>query len=76
MAWVAAQPLGRFTFTFTPTHGSWLNLIEGFFSKVARSLQRGSGNNQVIFWQHEANPSPGIAARKYSGEDQVVKIKR
>jgi transposase len=28
-SWLAAQPIGRFTFTFTPTHGSWLNLIEG-----------------------------------------------
>jgi hypothetical protein len=27
-------------FTFTPTHGSWLNLIEGFFSKFARSVLR------------------------------------
>src|SRR5215472_1737496 len=39
-SWLAAQPLGRFTFTFTPTHGSWLNLIEGFFSKLARSVLR------------------------------------
>ena len=39
-AWLAAQPPGRFTFTFTPTHGSWLNLIEGFFSKLARSMLR------------------------------------
>ena len=39
-AWLAAQPQGRFTFTFTPTHGSWLNLIEGFFSKLARSVLR------------------------------------
>jgi len=39
-AWLAAQPTGRFTFTFTPTHGSWLNLIEGFFSKLARSMLR------------------------------------
>ncbi len=39
-AWLAAQPPGRFTFTFTPTHGSWLNLIEGFFSKLARSVLR------------------------------------
>ena len=38
--WLAAQPIGRFTFTLTPTHGSWLNLIEGFFSKLARSLLR------------------------------------
>ena len=39
-AWLAAQPPGRFAFTFTPTHGSWLNLIEGFFSKLARSMLR------------------------------------
>jgi hypothetical protein len=39
-AWLAAQPAGRFEFTFTPKHGSWLNLIEGFFSKFARSVPR------------------------------------
>lgn len=39
-AWLAAQPPGRFEFTFTPKHGSWLNLIEGFFSKLARSVLR------------------------------------
>ena len=31
---------GRFEFTFTPKHGSWLNLVEGFFSKFARSVLR------------------------------------
>src|SRR6266478_496872 len=39
-AWLATQPAGRFAFTFTPKHGSWLNLIEGFFSKFARSVLR------------------------------------
>jgi len=39
-AWLATRPPGRFEFTFTPTHGSWLNLIEGFFSKFARSVLR------------------------------------
>ena len=38
--WLADQPVGRFEFTFTPTHGSWLNLIEGFFSKLTRSVLR------------------------------------
>jgi transposase len=38
--WLAAQPDGRFAFVFTPKHGSWLNLIEGFFSKAARSVLR------------------------------------
>ena len=39
-AWLATRPAGRFEFTFSPKHGSWLNLIEGFFSKFARSLLR------------------------------------
>ena len=39
-AWVATRPEGRFQFTFTPKHGSWLNLVEGFFSKLARSALR------------------------------------
>src|ERR1700726_43422 len=39
-AWLDARPPGRFAFTFTPKHGSWLNLIEGFFSKFARSVLR------------------------------------
>jgi transposase len=39
-AWLAKQPAGRFEFTFTPKHGSWLNLIEGFFSKLTRSVLR------------------------------------
>ena len=39
-AWLAMQPEGRFAFVFTPKHGSWLNLVEGFFSKMARSMLR------------------------------------
>jgi len=37
-AWIDNQPEGRFSFVFTPKHGSWLNLVEGFFSKMARSM--------------------------------------
>jgi len=39
-AWLDTRPAGRFELTFTPKHGSWLNLIEGFFSKFARSVLR------------------------------------
>jgi transposase len=39
-AWLDAQPEGRFSLVFTPKHGSWLNLVEGFFSKMARSMLR------------------------------------
>jgi len=38
--WLTTRPPGRFEFTFTPKHGSWLNLVEGFFSKFARSVLR------------------------------------
>ena len=33
--------LGRFEFVFTPTHGSWLNLVEGFFSKLTKQMLQG-----------------------------------
>jgi transposase len=39
-AWLTARPEGRFQFVFTPKHGSWLNLVEGFFAKAARSVLR------------------------------------
>jgi transposase len=38
--WLANQPEGRFSLVFTLKYGSWLNLVEGFFSKMARSVLR------------------------------------
>jgi transposase len=39
--WVHAHP--RFQLHFTPTHASWLNAVEGWFSKLERkALERGS----------------------------------
>ena len=37
MAYLATRP-GRFEYVHTPKHGSWLNLIECAFSKMARTL--------------------------------------
>jgi len=39
MAWLARHP-GRFEYVHTPKHGSWLNLVESSFSKMARSFLR------------------------------------
>jgi len=39
-AFLATVP-NRFEFIFTPTHGSWVNLIESFFGKMVRILLRG-----------------------------------
>lgn len=39
MAYLASRP-GRFEYVHTPKHGSWLNLIEWAFSKMARTFWR------------------------------------
>ena len=39
-AFLETKP-NRFEFVFTPKHGSWLNVIEGFFSKMTRQSLRG-----------------------------------
>jgi transposase len=39
MKYLASRP-GRFVYVHTPKHGSWLNLIESAFSKMARSFLR------------------------------------
>ena len=39
MAYLSARP-GRFEYVHTPKHGSWLNLIECAFSKMARTFLR------------------------------------
>ena len=39
MKYLASRP-GRFVYVHTPKHGSWLNLIESAFSKMARTFLR------------------------------------
>ncbi len=53
----------RFEFVFTPKHGSWLNLIESFFSKIARSFLR------RIRVQSKAE----LVERIYKGIEQINK---
>jgi transposase len=37
LSWLKKHP-NRFEFVFTPKHGSWLNIIETFFSKMTRTF--------------------------------------
>jgi transposase len=39
MTYLASRP-NRFLYVHTPKHGSWLNLIETFFSKISRTFLR------------------------------------
>ena len=66
-AWTDAQPVGRFTFVFTPKHGSWLNLVEGFFSKLARSTLRHIRVNSVAELKDRM-----VAAIEHINRDPVV----
>lgn len=39
MSYLATRP-NRFVYVHTPKHGSWLNLVETFFSKISRTFLR------------------------------------
>jgi len=39
MRYLSSRP-NRFTYVHTPKHGSWLNLVETFFSKISRTFLR------------------------------------
>ena len=39
--YLSTCPEGRFVFVFTPKHGSWLNMIESFFSKMTKQMLKG-----------------------------------
>ena len=67
---------GRFVFIFTPKHGSWLNMIEGFFGKMTRQMLRGirvSTKQELVDriykYFDEVNETPVVYHWKYKMED-------
>jgi transposase len=63
----------RFEFIFTPKHGSWLNLVEGFFSKMTRSMLRGIRvaskeelKQRILKYLDEVNETPVVFRWKYA----------
>jgi len=67
---------GRFEFIFTPKHGSWLNMIEMFFSKIARSFLKHIRvesikelEERIYKGIEEINLEPVIFRWKYKIED-------
>lgn len=74
-----ATVTGRFEFVFTPKHGSWLNMVEGFFSKMTRQMLRGirvKTKDELIerIYQYfsEVNEEPVIFHWKYNLDDVDV----
>lgn len=73
--YLASVP-GRFEFVFTPKHGSWLNMIEGFFSKMTRQMLRGIRvkskeelTKRIYLYFEEVNAEPVIFHWKYNLDD-------
>lgn len=67
----------RFEFIFTPKHGSWLNLIESFFGKMARTMLRGIRvsskselKDRIEKYLIEVNETPVVFRWKY-GLDSI-----
>lgn len=73
-SYLATVP-NRFEFIFTPKHGSWLNLVEIFFSKLARTLLRGIRvaskpelKIRIERYLQEVNEEPTVFKWKYKLE--------
>ena len=67
---------GRFDFVFTPKHGSWLNMVEGFFSKMTKQMLRGIRVNskeelaeRIYLYFDEVNAEPVVFHWKYKLDD-------
>lgn len=67
---------GRFEFVFTPKHGSWLNLVEGFFSKLTRQSLKGIRVEtkeeligRIYKYFDEVNAAPVVYHWKYRLEE-------
>jgi transposase len=76
--YLASRPQ-RFHFVFTPKHGSWLNLIETLFSKMARSMLRGirvATKQELIDRIHqyfeEVNADPVVFRWKYKMDETTI----
>lgn len=70
---------GRYEFVFTPKHGSWLNMIEGFFSKMTRQMLRGIRvqskeelSERIYKYFDEVNEVPVIYHWKYKLDEVTL----
>jgi transposase len=81
VAWAARHP--RFTFHFTPTGASWLNMVERFFRDLSeKALRRGTFYNvddligaiDEYINRHNQHPKPFIWTA--SANDILAKVKR
>ncbi len=70
---------GRFEFVFTPKHGSWLNLIESFFSKMTKQCLRGIRveskqelSDRIYKYIEQVNKAPVVYHWKYKMDEITI----
>lgn len=79
-AWLARRP--RFRMHFTPTSGSWLNLVERFFADLTGLIRDGSFESvaqlrrEIVRHLAEHNEDPRPYKWVAKGEDILAKIDR
>jgi len=78
MAYLKTRP-NRFEFVYTPKYGSWLNIIEVFFSKMTRAFLRflrvnskGELKQRIEQYIDEVNASPVVFKWKYKMDEVRV----
>jgi len=71
MVYLSSKPY-RFKFVFTPTHASWLNIIETFFSKISRTMLKGIRadskeelKSRILSYIEDINREPVVFTWKY-----------
>ena len=70
MAYLKTVP-NRFIYVHTPKHGSWLNLVESLFSKMARTFlkyirveSKAELKERILKWVSEVNEAPVVYSWK------------
>jgi len=78
MSWLKTKP-NRFEFVYTPKHGSWLNIVEVFFSKMTRAFFRflrvsskEELKQRIEQYLDEVNAAPVVFRWKYKMDEVLV----
>lgn len=78
--YLSTLPEGRFVFVFTPKHGSWLNLVESFFSEMTKQMLKGIRvqskqelEEQIYLYFDEVSKEP-VSLPNWHMQDSFLRI--
>ena len=80
-SWLATRPSGRFEFTITPIHGSWLDLAESELRVLSsQCLDRRMPDKQTLIdeiaaWEHDRNAHHTKSDWHFTTKNARIKLK-